>query len=32
MSFQAETLFDFDKSVIKPTGKTGLDGLVTELS
>ncbi|MGM9426288.1 outer membrane protein OmpA [Hydrogenophaga sp. MI9] len=32
MSFQAETLFDFDKSVIKPTGKTALDGLVAELS
>ena len=32
MSFQAETLFDFDKSVIKPAGKTALDGLVTELS
>lgn len=32
MSFQAETLFDFDKSVIKPGGKAALDGLVTELS
>ena len=32
MSFQAETLFDFDKSVIKPGGKTALDGLVAELS
>ena len=32
MSFQAETLFDFDKSLIKPGGKTALDGLVTELS
>ena len=32
MSFQAETLFDFDKSVIKPAGKTALDGLVAELS
>lgn len=32
MSFQAETLFDFDKSVIKPGGKAALDGLVAELS
>lgn len=32
MSFQAETLFDFDKAVIKPAGKTALDGLVAELS
>lgn len=31
MTFQAETLFDFDKSVIKPAGKTALDGLVGEL-
>lgn len=27
-SFQAETLFDFDKSVIKPEGKKVLDGVV----
>lgn len=32
MSFQAETLFDFDKAVIKPAGKEALDGLVAELS
>lgn len=32
MTFQAETLFDFDKSVIKPAGKTALDGLVGELA
>ena len=32
MTFQAETLFDFDKAVIKPAGKAALDGLVAELS
>lgn len=32
MTFQAETLFDFDKSVIKPAGKVALDGLVADLS
>lgn len=32
LSFQAETLFDFDKSAIKPAGKAALDGLVAELS
>ncbi|MCB2017796.1 MAG: OmpA family protein [Hydrogenophaga sp.] len=32
MTFQAETLFDFDKSVIKPAGKAALDGLVADLS
>lgn len=30
-SYQAETLFDFDKSVIKPAGKTALNGLVEKL-
>ena len=30
-TFQAETLFDFDKSVIKPEGKKVLDGLVGRL-
>ena len=30
-TFQAETLFDFDKSVIKPEGKRALDGLVDKL-
>ena len=29
---QAETLFDFDKSVIKPAGKAALDALVADLS
>jgi OmpA-OmpF porin, OOP family len=32
MSLQAETLFDFDKSVLKPAGKAALDVLVTDLS
>lgn len=32
VSFQAETLFDFDKAVLKPAGKAALDGLVAELS
>jgi OmpA-OmpF porin, OOP family len=32
MSLQAETLFDFDKSVLKPAGKAALDALVTDLS
>lgn len=31
-TFQAETLFDFDKSVIKPGGKAALDGLVADMS
>jgi len=30
-TFQAETLFDFDKTVIKPEGKKALDGLVDKL-
>jgi OOP family OmpA-OmpF porin len=30
--YQAETLFDFDKSVIKPEGKKVLDELVTKLN
>mgnify|MGYP003347485481 CR=1 FL=1 len=30
-TFQAETLFDFDKSVIKPEGKKVLDGVVDRL-
>lgn len=30
-TFQAETLFDFDKSVIKPAGKKVLDGVVGRL-
>ena len=30
-TFQAETLFDFDKSVIKPEGRKALDGLVDRL-
>lgn len=32
MTFQAETLFDFDKSVVKPAGKQALDALVADLS
>jgi OOP family OmpA-OmpF porin len=32
VSLQAETLFDFDKAVIKPAGKAALDGVVAELS
>jgi OmpA-OmpF porin, OOP family len=32
MTLQAETLFDFDKSVIKPAGKASLDALVAKLS
>ncbi|OOG81060.1 hypothetical protein B0E41_18990 [Hydrogenophaga sp. A37] len=31
-TFQAETLFDFDKSVIKPGGKAALDGLVADMT
>ena len=31
-TYQAETLFDFDKSVIKPEGKKVLDDLVTKLN
>jgi OOP family OmpA-OmpF porin len=31
-TYQAETLFDFDKSVIKPEGKKVLDELVTKLN
>ena len=30
-TFQAETLFDFDKAVIKPAGKKALDGLLDKL-
>ena len=30
-TFQAETLFDFDKSVIKPEGRKVLDGVVARL-
>ena len=32
MTLQAGTLFDFDKSVLKPAGKAALDGLVTDMS
>ena len=32
MTLKAETLFDFDKSVLKPAGKVALDGLVADLS
>lgn len=32
VSLQAETLFDFDKAIIKPAGKAALDGVVAELS
>ena len=32
MTLQAETLFDFDKSVLKPAGKVALDGLVANLA
>lgn len=32
MSFQAETLFDFDRSVIKPAGRDILNGFVTSLN
>jgi OmpA-OmpF porin, OOP family len=31
-TFQTDTLFDFDKSVIKPEGKQSLDKLVTKLN
>jgi OOP family OmpA-OmpF porin len=31
VSFAAESLFDFDKAVVKPDGKAALDGLVTNL-
>ncbi|MDL2357137.1 MAG: OmpA family protein [Pseudomonadota bacterium] len=31
VSFSAESLFDFDKSVVKPDGKAALDGLVDNL-
>lgn len=31
VSFAAEALFDFDKSVIKPEGRTALDGLLSKL-
>lgn len=30
-TYQAETLFDFDKSVVKPAGKAVLNGLVEKL-
>ena len=32
MTLQAAALFDFDKAVIKPAGKSALDGLVADLS
>ncbi|MEO7577511.1 MAG: OmpA family protein [Massilia sp.] len=32
VSFAAEALFDFDKAVIKPAGKTALDGLLRGLA
>lgn len=32
VTFQAETLFDFDKSVIKPEGRKILDGFLTSLN
>ena len=32
MTMQAETLFDFDKSVIKPAGKAALDALLADIS
>lgn len=32
VTFQAETLFDFDKSVIKPEGRSRLDGFITSLN
>ena len=31
VSFAAETLFDFDKSVVKPAGKAALDDLLMKL-
>lgn len=31
VNLQAETLFDFDKSVLKPAGKSALDALVADL-
>ena len=31
VSFAAEALFDFDKAVVKPMGKTALDDLLTKL-
>lgn len=31
VSFAAEALFDFDKSIVKPEGKAALDGLLTQL-
>ena len=32
VTFQSETLFDFDKSVIKPAGKMALDAMVSDLA
>ena len=32
VSFAAETLFDFDRAVLKPTGKAALDSLVAKLA
>jgi OOP family OmpA-OmpF porin len=32
ISFSAEGLFDFDKSVLRPAGKTALDNLASELN
>ncbi|GLS16077.1 outer membrane protein OmpA [Hydrogenophaga electricum] len=32
LSLQAETLFDFDKAVLKPAGKTALDTLVADMA
>ncbi len=31
VTFAAETLFDFDKSAVKPEGKTALDDLLSKL-
>ncbi|MDB5916535.1 MAG: hypothetical protein JWR40_769 [Massilia sp.] len=31
VSFAAESLFDFDKAIVKPDGKAALDGLLTNL-
>ncbi|HTH76636.1 MAG TPA: OmpA family protein [Trinickia sp.] len=31
VTYQADTLFDFDKAVLKPAGKTALDGLASKI-
>lgn len=31
MSFAADTFFDFDKTVVKPEGKSKLDGLIGQI-